>query len=101
MLPDDVGDVRVGLLTAAVPRDVVVRTERLQAELPVLLVVGHVARPGRVGMVEVQLTLQSSPPQSHTSSVLPHSRRMSRMPTSVGSPGCRRENILQKYCRRT
>ena len=56
MVPDDVGDVRVRFLTAAVSGDVVVGTERLQAELPVLLVVGHVARPGDVGVVQIQLT---------------------------------------------
>ena len=55
-LPDDVGDVRVRFLTAAVSGDVVVGTERLQAELPVLLVVGHVAGPGDVGVVQIQLT---------------------------------------------
>ena len=59
LLPDDVGDVWVWLLTAAVACDVVVRAERLQAELPVLLVVGHVAWPGDVGMVEIKLTLQT------------------------------------------
>ena len=57
LLPDDVGDVWVWLLTAAVASDVVVRAERLQAELSVLLVVGHVARPGDVGMVQIKLTL--------------------------------------------
>ena len=66
VLPDDVGDVRVGLLTAAVSRDVVVGLERLQTELSVLLVVGHIARPSGVGVVEIKLTLQSCP--SHITS---------------------------------